>query len=196
MNYNFQSLAETELIISQDGDVIWFTPAMFHFSCKVYVKKFPFDVQHYNLTLMPWSYDITAVNLWFFDDEDAKQAVFSNNGVWHLVDVAVFRVEYKYACCEHPYSQIVHTLTFKRASLFYVFSVLIPSALLAAITLLVFRVPPESGEKISLGMTNLLAFVLFQQLIAGSMPPIGDEIPILSEYYICLYATWIISMPL
>ncbi|XP_022083141.1 neuronal acetylcholine receptor subunit alpha-10-like [Acanthaster planci] len=186
VNYDFPSFDETELIVSSDGSVNWYAPAMFQFSCKVYVKRFPFDVQHCNMTFMAWAYDISALNFSYLDDEDTKQYIFAKNGVWNLIRVDTTREKVKYVCCEHPYTQVIYELTFQRASLAYIFSILIPSILLAMLTLMVFCVPPASGEKISLGMTNLLAFVLFQQLIAGNMPPIGDETPILTMFIFCM----------
>ncbi|XP_038055957.1 neuronal acetylcholine receptor subunit alpha-7-like [Patiria miniata] len=207
VHYEFPSVDEKELIVSSDGTVVWYASAMFQFSCKVYVKRFPFDVQHCNMTLMAWSHDISTLNLSYFDDEDTKQYIFSKNGVWNLTGVEMTRVETKYACCEHPFPQIIYRLTFQRASLVYIFSILIPSILLAMLTLMVFCIPPESGEKISLGITNLLAFVLFQQLISGSMPPIGDETPILTIYifsmvvigcasiFVSVYVLWLFHSP-
>ncbi len=144
-------------------------------------RKFPFDVQQCNATFLSWIYASDKLNLSYFDDEDSNQYIFSNNGVWHLQKVESTRELVKYPCCEAPFSRVVYTLILQRASMFYVFSMLIPSVLLTTITLLVFCMPPETGEKISLGMTNLLAFILFQQLIAGAMPPQGTDVPIVGK---------------
>lgn len=155
---------------------------MYKVTCKVDVVKFPFDTQTCNLTFMSWTYTNARVDLFFFDDSDSHQDVFTRNGVWQLLWVDATRLEQKYNCCAHPFTQIIYTLTLQRASDFYILSILIPSVLLTMITIMVFRMPPESGEKISLGMSNLLAFILFQQLIAGNMAPQGDGTPILSKY--------------
>ncbi len=151
-------------------------------ACKVNVLKFPFDTQECNLTFMSWTYDISNLDLFVINDSDSRQDVFSSNGVWHLVRADANRYEQKFNCCVYPYAQVVYTLTLKRASDFYILSIIIPSVLLTMITIMIFCMPPESGEKISLGMSNLLAFILFQQLIAGNMAPQGDETPILSKY--------------
>ncbi|XP_022082963.1 neuronal acetylcholine receptor subunit alpha-7-like [Acanthaster planci] len=186
VNSNFAVHDNTEISITSNGTVNWYAPVIYQTACKVNVRQFPFDVQHCNLSFLSWTFDQSRLELWYFDDEDAKQEVFSGDGVWHLVDVAAERKDVFWACCEQPFSIVVYTLTFERSSLFYTFSILIPSVLLTTITLALFWMPAESGEKISLGMTNLLAFVLFQQLIADSMPPLGDQTPIITIYLFCM----------
>ena len=47
---------------------------------------------------------------------------------------------------------------------------------------MVFFLPPECGEKLTLSITNLLAMVVFQQLIAETMPPTGDDSPIIGKF--------------
>ena len=154
---------------------------MLKVTCKVNVLKFPFDTQQCNLTFLSWIYDVSRLDLFYFDDFDSKQNVFSSNGVWQLLRVDAHRYEKKYNCCTYPFAKVVYTLTLERASNFYILSILVPSVLLTMITVMVFCMPPESGEKISLGMSNLLAFILFQQLISGNMAPQGDETPILRK---------------
>jgi nicotinic acetylcholine receptor len=53
--------------------------------------------------------------------------------------------------------------------------------MLSILTLLVFCLPPESGEKIALGITVLLAFSVFMLAIAESMPETSENIPLISK---------------
>lgn len=41
--------------------------------------------------------------------------------------------------------------------------------------------PPQAGEKMAFVVSNLLAAILFQQLVGSIMPPLGDEVPVLSK---------------
>ena len=45
----------------------------------------------------------------------------------------------------------------------------------------VFILPPESGEKVSLGVTILLSFSVFQFVIAENTPVNSDCTPLLSQ---------------
>jgi len=48
-------------------------------------------------------------------------------------------------------------------------------------TLQVYWLPPEAGEKVSLGVTVLLAFSVFQLVISDSTPENSDVTPLLSK---------------
>ena len=52
---------------------------------------------------------------------------------------------------------------------------------ISVLSLLVFYLPAECGEKLTLSITNLLALVVFQQLIAESMPPSGEDPPLIGK---------------
>ncbi|XP_033632820.1 acetylcholine receptor subunit alpha-like 1 [Asterias rubens] len=177
--FEFLTMDEVELWVTSDGTVQWHAPIMCKIYCAVEVSKFPFDVQYCEASFLSWVYDSAKMNLSRFDnDDDSYNHLFSINGVWSLQKVESSQESIYYMCCEAPFSRVVYRLTLKRGSMFYVFSMIIPSVILTTISLLVFCMPPESGEKISLGITNLLAFILFQQLISGAMPPQGIVVPV------------------
>ena len=49
--------------------------------------------------------------------------------------------------------------------------------------LLAFVLPPESGEKVSLGVTVLLALTVFLLLVADTLPPLSDSIPLMGKFH-------------
>ena len=64
---------------------------------------------------------------------------------------------------------------------FYVINVMLPSFFLVLVSLMVFWTTPDSGEKISLSVTVLLAFAVFQVVIMESTPANSDHTPMLSK---------------
>ena len=54
--------------------------------------------------------------------------------------------------------------------------------MLSLLTLGSFVLPAESGEKVSLGLTVLLAFSVFMLLIAESMPATSEFVPLIGMY--------------
>ena len=44
-----------------------------------------------------------------------------------------------------------------------------------------FLLPPDSGEKVTLGLTVLLAFSVFMLLVAENMPPTSEYIPLIGR---------------
>lgn len=53
--------------------------------------------------------------------------------------------------------------------------------MMSVLTLLVFCLPPESGEKIALGITVLLAFSVFMLAIAEKMPETSESVPLIGK---------------
>ena len=47
--------------------------------------------------------------------------------------------------------------------------------------MLVFVLPPESGEKVSLALTAVLAMTMFQLVIAESIPPTSEVVPLIGK---------------
>ena len=75
-------------------------------------------------------------------------------------------------------------MVMERKSRYSVINVLVPIVLLSLMDLLVFRLPPESGEKVSLGITVLLSFSVFLLVVDERMPRTSDTVPILSKYLV------------
>ena len=62
-------------------------------------------------------------------------------------------------------------------------NVLLPCVMLSLLTLLVFRMPPDAGEKVSLSITVLLSFTVFMLMVSDNMPQTSNHIPILGKIY-------------
>ena len=52
----------------------------------------------------------------------------------------------------------------------------------SSMTLLGFTLPPESGEKISLGVTILLSMSVFMLQLTETLPPTSDAVSIIGKY--------------
>lgn len=56
-----------------------------------------------------------------------------------------------YPCCPEPYVDITFSIEIRRRTLYYFFNLIVPCVLIASMAVLGFTLPPESGEKLSLG---------------------------------------------
>ncbi|XP_071478318.1 neuronal acetylcholine receptor subunit alpha-10-like [Diadema antillarum] len=166
--------------IYSDGTAVWYVPTITTTSCRVNVRYFPFDSQSCTLTFSSWLYDSRGLNLLFLNDTGDSE--FFENGVWSISVTAKAQDRY-YPCCIHPYRLIVYTVHLHRHYQHYLFNMVIPAGLLSFLNVAVFLVPPESGEKISFAVANLLSAILFQQLVSEFMPPLGSSIPLLGIYF-------------
>ena len=57
-----------------------------------------------------------------------------------------------------------------------------PCCIITMVALLVFYLPPESGEKISLGITVLLSLCVFLLMVSESMPATSDTVPLIGGF--------------
>jgi len=68
-----------------------------------------------------------------------------------------------YACCPEPYVDITFTIQIRRRTLYYFFNLIVPCVLISSMALLGFTLPPDSGEKLTLGeYANRIALVQTQ----------------------------------
>ena len=66
-------------------------------------------------------------------------------------------------------------------------NLVVPCSLIAVMVLLSFILPPESGERIGLGITVLMAMAIFQELTSAKLPADSQYIPLLGNALRNLY---------
>ncbi|KAK7492528.1 hypothetical protein BaRGS_00016194, partial [Batillaria attramentaria] len=171
---------KSKAMVHYSGNVFWPPPAKFRSSCKIDITYFPFDDQVCELKFGSWTYDGFQVDVTNRSATvDLENYVFS--GEWELIDVLVRRTEVYYACCDEPYPDVRFTIIIRRKTLYYLFNIIFPCLWLTILSLLGFWLPPDSGEKITLGITVLLAFSVFMLLIAESMPATSEFVPLIGK---------------
>ena len=130
-------------------------------------------------------------------EDEADLGSYITNGEWDIIDIKAKRHEDFYPCCEEPYPSIIFTVRVRRRMLYYVSNLIIPCAVIAALAFLSFYLPVDSGERISLVITVLLAMTVYMLMVSNSMPPTSEVIPLIGKYYLavmieialCLVAT-------
>ncbi|NP_001297421.1 neuronal acetylcholine receptor subunit alpha-10-like precursor [Aplysia californica] len=172
---------KSKAMVEYTGNVFWPPPAKFRSSCKIDITYFPFDDQKCELKFGSWTYDGFQVDITNRSDSvDLQNYVYS--GEWELIDVRIRRHVVTYACCIEPYPDVRFTIVIRRKTLYYLFNIIFPCLWLTILSLLGFWLPPDSGEKITLGITVLLAFSVFMLLIAESMPATSEFVPLIGIY--------------
>lgn len=89
-----------------------------------------------------------------------------------LTGVPAKRNELYYDCCKEPYPDVTFTVTMRRRTLYYGLNLLIPCVLISGLALLVFLLPADSGEKISLGEEGLNTHIQDRSSLSGSCVPL------------------------
>ncbi|CAH2226046.1 neuronal acetylcholine receptor subunit alpha-10 [Pelobates cultripes] len=178
----FTGSMETNVVIRFDGQIMWDSPAITKSSCKVDVSFFPFDAQQCRLTFGSWTYNGNQIDILnHLDTGDLTD--FVENVEWEVLGMPAKKNVITYGCCSEPYPDVTYTLILKRRASFYIFNLLLPCVMISFLAPLGFYLPADSGEKVSLGVTVLLALTVFQLLVAESMPP-SENVPLIGKYYI------------
>lgn len=99
------------------------------------------------------------------------------------VTAAIFDI-----CCNliekilFSFSDITFKLTMRRKTLFYTVNLIIPCVGITFLTVLVFYLPSDSGEKVTLCISILLSLTVFFLLLAEIIPPTSLAVPLLGKY--------------
>ncbi|XP_060569567.1 neuronal acetylcholine receptor subunit alpha-10-like [Ruditapes philippinarum] len=152
------------------------------------VSRFPFDEQHCILKFASWTYHGFQVNLSVMTDS-VDLSDFIPSSEWELMESKVQLNRLFYRCCDTPFLDVTARLVILRAPTFYFYTMIIPCLWLTILNLLVFLLPAESGDKISLGVTVFLSFSVFMLVISEKVPVAGT-IPLLAFYLtVCMGMT-------
>ncbi|XP_078575464.1 neuronal acetylcholine receptor subunit alpha-10-like [Branchiostoma floridae x Branchiostoma japonicum] len=165
--------------VDSDGTVYWAFPVVASTSCDVDVVSFPFDAQACPLKFGSWLHDRSAIKL--DRTKTAGNLVLKPNAEWEVASFKPIIKEKKYG--SSIFDEATFILAMERKWSFYFFNLLFPCFLLALLATLSFYVPAESGDKISFGVTVLLALSVFLLMIAEQMP-VSEHVPLVSWYVI------------
>ena len=87
-----------------------------------------------------------------------------------------------YTCCDEPYLDITFNITMRRKTLFYTVNLIIPCMGISFLTVLVFYLPSDCGEKVTLCISVLLSLTVFLLVITETIPSTSLVIPLIGEY--------------
>ncbi|XP_070540515.1 neuronal acetylcholine receptor subunit alpha-3-like [Ptychodera flava] len=168
--------------IESDGSVYLTPPSIFEIPCTMDIQFFPFDVQHCQLHFGPWEYTYDQIRLQPMADTVIK-GKYTENTEWHLGNATVaLLTDYSDSDPDEAYSVLVYTLVLERRPLYYIINIVVPCLLMALLTLLVFCLHPDSGEKMTLSISILIAMSVFSLLVADIMPPTSETVPLIAQY--------------
>uniref|UniRef100_A0A8B9SCT0 Cholinergic receptor nicotinic alpha 3 subunit n=1 Tax=Apteryx owenii TaxID=8824 RepID=A0A8B9SCT0_APTOW len=178
---DFQVDDKTKALLKYTGDVTWIPPAIFKSSCKIDVTYFPFDYQNCTMKFGSWSYDKAKIDLVLIGST-MNLKDYWESGEWAIIKAPGYKHDIKYNCCEEIYPDITYSLYIRRLPLFYTINMIIPCLLISFLTVLVFYLPSDCGEKVTLCISVLLSLTVFLLVITETIPSTSLVIPLIGEY--------------
>ncbi|KAK3602247.1 hypothetical protein CHS0354_034483 [Potamilus streckersoni] len=166
-----------KIAYTYDGAALWPTGNVMHTKCSVDVRFYPFDSQTCTISLYPWGYSYTEVMLHTVSDR-IETSQYSDGGSWELVSTSTKSM------VNVIWSSVEFTLTFKRKATYVIVNVILPIIFLGLLNVLVFVLPPESGERVSYAITVLLAVSVFLTIVGDNLPKTSEPMAFLSYFLV------------
>ncbi|XP_055344195.1 acetylcholine receptor subunit alpha-like 1 [Paramacrobiotus metropolitanus] len=186
---NYQITLVSKVKVNYTGHIEWEPPVIYKSYCQIDVRYFPYDKQNCTLKFGSWTYDQTLVDLEPERDYvgDALRiqygmdlSEFKRSIEWDVMQTQAWRdrVVYSYG----PYVDIKFEFIIRRKPLFYTVNLMIPCVLISFLTVFVFYLPCDSGEKVTLCISILLSLTVFVLLLAEIIPPTSLAVPLMGRY--------------
>ncbi|XP_031623467.1 neuronal acetylcholine receptor subunit alpha-7 [Contarinia nasturtii] len=182
----FDGTYHTNIVVKSNGSCLYVPPGIFKSTCKIDITWFPFDDQHCEMKFGSWTYDGNMLDLVLKSEEGGDISDFITNGEWFLLGMPGIKNTINYACCPEPYVDVTFTIQIRRRTLYYFFNLIVPCVLISSMALLGFTLPPDSGEKLTLGVTILLSLTVFLNMVAEAMPSTSESVPLIGTYFNCI----------
>ena len=170
---------DTNMVVFADGQVYWASIMKTRIPCSIDVRYYPFDDQNCTMAFSSLTYNGFEVDIL---EVDSRTDDYISNGEWKLITINAERKVKRYPCCAEYWSELRVTISIERRWLFYMFNMMLPCFLITLVALLGFYVPPDSGEKVTMGLTTLLSMIVFLLLVADTMPASPDILPLIGGY--------------
>lgn len=171
----------TKAVVKYDGTISWTPPANYKSACTIDVTFFPFDLQNCSMKFGSWTYDGTQVDI-ILEDFHVDKRDYFDNGEWEIVKATGCRGLRTDDSSSYP--TITYFFIIRRLPLFYTLFLIVPCIGLSFLTILVFYLPSNCGEKISLCTSVLVSLTVFLLVIEEIIPSSSKAIPLIGEYLV------------
>uniref|UniRef100_A0A2K5CH45 Acetylcholine receptor subunit alpha n=1 Tax=Aotus nancymaae TaxID=37293 RepID=A0A2K5CH45_AOTNA len=182
VNGDFAIVKFTKVLLDYTGHITWTPPAIFKSYCEIIVTHFPFDEQNCSMKLGTWTYDgsVVAINP---ESDQPDLSNFMESGEWVIKESRGWKHWVFYSCCpDTPYLDITYHFVMQRLPLYFIVNVIIPCLLFSFLTGLVFYLPTDSGEKMTLSISVLLSLTVFLLVIVELIPSTSSAVPLIGKY--------------
>ena len=174
--------------------MMWVPPAIYKSSCTIDVQYFPFDEQICDMKFGSWTFNEKQLNFTFYYGvPHLDLSDYLESGAWDLVEGNANITRFPSGTENQFKSLVIFKLVLRRKTLFYTVNLIIPCVLISFVTISVFILPADAGEKITLCISILLALVVFLLLISKILPP-AITIPLISQYLLFTFIMNILAI--
>ncbi|CAD5120184.1 DgyrCDS8759 [Dimorphilus gyrociliatus] len=170
----FQTYRHFWITVRSTGEARWQPGGTFAFTCALDMNYYPFDNQYCTMEVETWHYNSEKLQFNISKHEFGLET-YLQHGEWEVYKTLVRyeNVEYKYYQDEQ-FPEVFFSIFIRRKYTFYFMYILLPCIMLSFVLLMTFLLPADSGEKVNLGVSILVAFSVSNFIYINSLFPLSS----------------------
>ena len=177
-----RSLEPVQALVYSNGRVFWSRPGILDIMCKFSgLSAFPFDAMQCGIDVGGWmisggyqGIELMGGGYQFSNQEPTAGTSYQEYSI-RKVEAKI--ENYFYACCpSEPWPVINYVITLRRATQYYMSTILLPCITLTLLSFCVFWMSFEVGERLGFGITIVLALEVTKVVIYTYVPVCGETL--------------------
>jgi hypothetical protein len=133
--------------VSSDGTATFNFPGSIYGQCSLTISDYPYDEHRCSFVFASWVHDGSELILKLRPDNPLDLGNYVFNNEWHIVGTEAKAIEERYECCPAPFYMTSFNIHVRRGASSYVSNYIIPSILIAILSIMMFTLPPEVGKR-------------------------------------------------
>ena len=173
---------QNQLTVDYTGQITWGLRATYVTKCQIDMHDFPFDTQSCALKYGSWSFEKGRLDL----SRESRVVVdkSARHYGWTLENYTSDILTANYTGGEYEF--VKFSLIIKRKALFYSVNLILPPSLVAILISLSFLLPAESGERMTLSITLVLAIICFIVGVSHLVPKGVTNVPAVYKFFMAI----------
>ncbi|KAK3880460.1 hypothetical protein Pcinc_015062 [Petrolisthes cinctipes] len=175
------------LLVDNNGTVIWVPPSTLRAECPLDLTYWPYDIQTCYFFLGSWTRHGTHIDIRLPRNATIKKVYpgwfIKYSHMWQYIDGYLRRSEHRYSFSAHPYVMLQLKLSFLRTSPIFASTIVIPAVVLSLLTLLQFVLPLREPLRVVVGCVTLILTFLVLIYLASVLPPLSGSVPIIVKFF-------------
>ncbi|XP_046578298.1 neuronal acetylcholine receptor subunit beta-3-like [Haliotis rubra] len=170
----------TRRVLYKNGSVVVHVPGYFSTFCYFDMTYFPFDSQSCEIKLNSLDYFAEELEFRLVSKQVTKIGKYNTDAEWTVVWATM--TSKQIAIPPQSYTSVRILFQLSRKPLFAILNIVIPIVTISVLSMMVFLVPVESGEKLSFSLSALLSLAVFMSFISEQIPASSEKPPLLVIY--------------
>lgn len=188
---HMQNHMQNRLSIDHCGHIVWGLRTKFVTQCHFNIHDFPFDTQSCPFRYGSWSHEKGRIDVSTKSKIQIDYSTVHNTG-WQLLNYSSKMITKEFSGLS--YESIEFKVVFKRKALCRSLNLLLPPLIVGVLVLLTFMLPAESGERLTLSVTLLLAMIFFMVSVAHLIPGDDSTVPLIYKFFLIVLAQIVVLL--